>query len=312
MTVPAASLEARIAAVRHFNRFYTHRIGVLQDGLVQTSFSLAEARVLFELAHRDRLTAKEIGEALGIDQGYLSRILRGFSERGLVSRASSPTDRRNTLLSLTTKGRVAFGKIDQRSEREVAAWLGRLAPGDQTRVIAAMNAIEGMLNGEARERSVSLRPHRPGDMGWVVAKHGEIYPSEYGWDSSIEALTAEIVAAFLKNFDPAREHCWIAELDGEIVGSVFLVKEPGKDDVARLRLLMVDPKARGLGVGRLLVEECIRFARERGYRRITLWTHTVLAAAREIYRKTGFVLTEEWVHDDFGKSEAAETWDLVL
>lgn len=312
MTVPAAGLEARIAAVRHFNRFYTHRIGVLQDGLVQTSFSLAEARVLFELANRDRLTAKDIGEALGIDQGYLSRILRGFSERGLVSRVSSPTDRRTTLLSLTTKGRVAFGKIDQRSEREVAAWLGRLAPGDQTQVIAAMNAIEGLLNGEARKRPVSLRPHRPGDMGWVVAKHGEVYPSEYGWDSSIEALTAEIVAAFLKNFDPAREHCWVAEMDGEIVGSVFLVKEPGKDDVARLRLLMVDPKARGHGVGRLLVEECIRFARERGYRRITLWTHTVLAAARDIYRKTGFKLTEEWVHDDFGKPEAAETWDLVL
>lgn len=312
MSVSAATLEARIAAVRHFNRFYTHHIGVLQDGLVQTAFSLAEARVLFELAHRDGLTAREIGESLGIDQGYLSRILRGFSERGLVSRVPSSTDRRNTLLSLTTKGRVAFGKIDQRSEKQVAHWLGRLAPHDQEKILVAMTAIESLLNRGAAQRQISLRPHRPGDMGWVVAKHGEIYPSEYGWDSSIEALTAEIVAAFLKNFDPAREHCWIAELDGETVGSVFLVKEPGKDDVARLRLLMVDPKARGLGVGRLLVEECIRFARERGYRRITLWTHTVLAAAREIYHKTGFVLTEEWVHDDFGKPEAAETWDLAL
>lgn len=308
----ADTLESRIAAVRHFNRFYTRRIGILQDGLVQTAFSLAEARVLYELAHRDGLTAKEIGEALGLDQGYLSRILRSFAERGLVSRVPSRTDRRNTLLTLTTKGRMAFGRIDSRSEHEVASLLGKLAPADQDKVVSAMNMIEGLLNGGSAARTVTLRPHRGGDMGWVVAKHGEIYPAEYGWDSSIEALTAEIVAAFLKNFDPAREHCWIAELDGEIVGSVFLVREPGKDDVARLRLLMVDPRARGLGVGRKLVEECIRFARERGYRKITLWTHAVLVAAREIYRKTGFTLIEEWVHDDFGKPEASETWELIL
>ena len=312
MAAPADTLEARIAAVRHFNRFYTRRIGVLQDGLMQTPFSLTEARVLYELAHRDELTAKQIGEALEIDPGYLSRILRSFSERGLIRRAASLADRRNTLLSLTAKGRLAFGKLDQRSEREVADSLGKLDPGGQRKLVAAMGIIEGLLSGDTDKRSVTLRAHRPGDMGWVVARHGEIYPAEYGWDSRIEALTAEIVAAFLKNFDPAREHCWIAEMDGEIVGSVFLVREPGNDDVARLRLLMVDPKARGHGVGRLLVEECIRFARARGYRRITLWTHTVLAAAREIYRKTGFTLVEEWVHDDFGKPEAAETWDLAL
>jgi DNA-binding MarR family transcriptional regulator/GNAT superfamily N-acetyltransferase len=309
MSGAADTLEGCVAAVRHFNRFYTRRIGVLQDGMVQTPFSLAEARVLYELAHRDKLTAKDIGEALTIDQGYLSRILRNFSERGLVTRVPSAQDRRNHLLSLTTRGRIAFGKLDRRSERDVAALLGKLEAAEQARIIAAMNTIESLLM-EPRERNYLLRPHRAGDMGWVVAKHGELYPSEYGWDSRIEALTAEIVAAFLKNFDPAREHCWIAEVDGETAGSVFLVRD--KDDVARIRLLIVDPKARGLGIGKRLVEECVRFARQAGYRKITLWTHAVLVAARDIYRKAGFTLVEEWVHDEFGKPEASETWELEL
>jgi DNA-binding MarR family transcriptional regulator/GNAT superfamily N-acetyltransferase len=308
----AGALEARIAAVRHFNRFYTRQIGVLQDGLLQTSFSLTEARVLHELAYRDKLTAKEIGEALEIDQGYLSRILRSFSERGLITRAPSPADRRNSLLSLTTKGRLAFGKIDERSEREVGALLGRLDPKDQTQVIEAMTTIEKVLQGNSGKRTYTLRSHRAGDMGWVVAKHGLLYPAEYGWDSRIEALTAEIVANFLKNFDPAREHCWIAEMDGEPVGSVFLVREPGMEDVARLRLLIVDPAARGLGIGKHLVDECIRFARQGGYRKITLWTHAVLVAARAIYQQAGFKLTEEWVHEDFGKPEVSETWEILL
>lgn len=306
----AETLESRVAAVRHFNRFYTRRIGVLQDGMVQTPFSLAEARVLYELAQRDKQTAKEIGEALTIDQGYLSRILRQFHERGLVTRVPSEKDRRNHLLSLTTKGRLAYGKLDERSERDIAALLGKLGPAEQTRIVAAMNAIEALLE-QSHARSFVLRPHRAGDMGWVVARHGELYPAEYGWDTRIEALTAEIVAAFLNNFDPAREHCWIAEVDGEIAGSVFLVRDK-EEGVARIRLLIVDPKARGLGIGKRLVEECVRFARQAGYRKITLWTHAVLVAARDIYRKAGFVLVEEWVHDDFGKPEASETWELEL
>jgi GNAT superfamily N-acetyltransferase len=191
--------------------------------------------------------------------------------------------------------------------------LEKLPPEDQQRMVTAMSTIEALVGSkDKRAPAYSLRTHRPGDMGFVVARHGVIYGEEYGWDSSIEALTAEICSNFLKNFDPARERCWIAEIDGEPVGSVFLVKEPGKDDVARLRLLIVDPKARGLGIGRRLVEECIRFGREAGYKTITLWTHAVLKGARVIYQQAGFKVTEKWVHDDFGKPEPAETWDLKL
>jgi DNA-binding MarR family transcriptional regulator/GNAT superfamily N-acetyltransferase len=300
----------QIGAVRRFNRFYTRQIGLLQDRLLHTRFSLTEARVLYELSRRDRLTASDIVAVLQIDHGYLSRILRRFDAEGLISKTRAQEDGRQTLLSLTAKGRKAFAPVDRRSHDQVQDMLGRTSVAQRKRIITAMNEIEEILGDEKPERSFTLRPHRAGDMGWVVARHGALYPKEYGWDNRIEALTAEIVATFLKNFDPAREKCWIAELDGEPVGSVFLVRE--SDEAARLRLLIVDPQARGLGIGTKLVEECIVFARKAGYRKVTLWTHGVLKAARGIYQQAGFKLTEQWVHDEFGKPEPSETWELEL
>ena len=309
--MPDPAFEQRISAVRHFSRFYTREIGLLQAGFLNSPFSLTQARVLYELSRRKDCTASELATELGLDHGYLSRILRGFADDGLIGRERSKDDGRQVVLSLTAKGRKAFAPIDTRSQRDAGALLGKLPAHDQSRVVDAMSTIEGLLGqGKRGPLSYLLRPHRPGDMGWVVARHGVLYGEEYGWDAGIEALTAEIVANFLKNFDPAREKCWIAEIDGEPVGSVFIVKE--KDNVARLRLLIVDPKARGLGIGHRLVEECIRFSREAGYRKITLWTHAVLKAAREIYQQAGFQIVEQWVHDDFGKPEPAETWELTL
>jgi DNA-binding MarR family transcriptional regulator/GNAT superfamily N-acetyltransferase len=311
MAATASDFEQRIGAVRRFNRLYTRRIGVLQDGFLKTPYSLAEARVLYELARRDKATATEIAAELGLDHGYLSRILRGFGERGLVVKTASPNDRRQSLLSLTAKGRMAFAPLDERSQNEVAAMIGALSVADQERVVAAMRTIEHSLcDAPAPQVPYVLRPPRPGDMGWVVARHGVLYGEEYGWDERLEALTAEIVAAFVRNHDPKRERCWIAERDGENVGSVFLVRET--DDVARLRLLLVEPKARGLGIGARLVEETLRFAREARYRKIALWTHAVLVAARRIYERAGFKLTHQWKHDMFGKELVAETWELEL
>jgi DNA-binding MarR family transcriptional regulator/GNAT superfamily N-acetyltransferase len=307
------AFDQRISAVRQFSRFYTREIGLLQAGWRDAPYSLTQARILYELARRDRCTASDIAAELGLDHGYLSRILTSFEKDKLISRERSKEDGRQIVLSITAKGRKAFAPHDERSQRDAGALLEKLSPEDQERMVNAMSTIEALVgHNEKQPRSYSLRTHRPGDMGFVVARHGVIYGEEYGWDAGIEALTAEIVSNFLKNFDPVRERCWIAEIDGEPVGSVFLVKEPGKPDIARLRLLIVDPKVRGLGIGRRLVEECIRFGREAGYKQITLWTHAVLVGAREIYRQAGFKLTKEWVHDDFGKPEPAETWDLKL
>ena len=306
-----SSFEQRVSAVRRFSRFYTRQIGLLQDRLLDTPFSLTQARVLYELAQQQTCTATELAAALGLDHGYLSRILRLFDERGLVAKRRGNEDGRQVVLSLTTKGRLAIAKLDQLSQREMAAMLGRLGEAEQNRVVTAMDTIERLIGPDTDDApAFSLREHQPGDMGWVVARHGALYPAEYGWDSHIEALTAEIVAGFLKTFDAARERCWIAEMDGEPVGSIFLVRD--SDAIARVRLLIVDPRARGLGIGRRLVEEAIAFAREAGYSSITLWTHKVLAAARMIYVKAGFKLVEEWVHDEFGKPEASETWQLDL
>ncbi len=304
-------LEPRVAAVRRFNRVYTRRIGVLQDSFLQSPFSLTEARVLYELAYRDRPTAAELATDLGLDHGYLSRILRGFCERGFLVRTTSTRDRRQSLLSLTAKGRMAFAPLDLRSQAEVAAMLGRLSVADQDRVVGAMRTIESALSDERRpDIPYILRPPRPGDLGWIVSRHGSIYGEEYGFDERIEALTAEIVAGFIRNCDPKRERCWIAERDGENVGSVLLVKETG--EVARLRLLLVEPKARGLGLGARLVQECVRFARTARYEKITLWTHSVLTAARHIYEEAGFALVDTKTHDEFGKELVGETWELKL
>src|SRR5215831_12254027 len=310
-TTTTIDFEQRVGAVRRFNRLYTRRIGVLHDGFLQSPYSLAEARVLYELAHRQRATATDLAADLGLDPGYLSRILRGFNERGFLTKTSSPTDRRQCLLSLTAKGRMAFAPLDQRSQNEIAAMIGKLSVADQERVITAMRTIESALcDAPTAQVPYVLRPPRPGDMGWIVSRHGALYGEEYGWDERLEALTAEIVAAFVRNHDPKRERCWIAEREGENVGSVLLVRDT--DEVARLRLLLVEPKTRGLGIGARLVEETLRFAREAGYRKITLWTHAVLVAARRIYEGAGFVLTHQWKHDMFGKELVAETWELAL
>jgi DNA-binding MarR family transcriptional regulator/GNAT superfamily N-acetyltransferase len=299
-----------VAAVRRFNRFYTQRIGVLQEHW-RSPFSLTEARVLYELTQRGEATASEIAGALDLDAGYLSRIVRGFRTRGLIATEKSKRDARQVLLTLTARGRKAFAPLDAYSNREVARMIDALGPADRPRLMAAMGTIEQLLS-DASAPSVPylLRTHQPGDMGWIVSRHGALYAQEYGWDQRLEALCAEVVASFIRNFDPERERCWIAERLGENVGTVMVVK--GSARVARLRLLLVEPKARGLGIGARLVEECIRFARHAGYRKMTLWTHSVLTAARHIYQEAGFELVATDAHEEFGKKLIGETWDLKL
>ena len=302
--------ESEIASVRAFNRFYTRKLGVLDQHLAKSPYSLSEARVLYELAHRDALAAKEIGGELGLDPGYLSRIVQNFEESGLITPKPLATDRRQFRLSLTAKGRQAFAKLDLSSQNEVAAMLTALSAGDAKRLTQAMATIEHLLE-PARERApFLLRSHRVGDMGWVTSRQGIAYAEGSGWDSSYEALVAEICAQFLKSYDPAREHCWIAEVDGEPVGSVFLVKST--DKVAKLRLLAVEKKARGLGVGRALVEQCIRGAREKGFATMTLWTQSCLLAARGIYQRAGFRKVAEEKHHSFGVDLVGETWEMEL
>lgn len=309
MSLPGS--DQQIAAVRAFTRFYTRKIGVLDQHLLKSPFSLSEARVLYELAHHDDLTAKGIGTELGLDPGYLSRLIQNFAENGLLSRKPLASDRRQYRLGLTAKGRQAFARLDQSSQEDVAAMLAPLPPDEGGRLTAAMATIEELLEGRKRERtSFLLRSHRVGDIGWVISRHGIVYAQEYGWDISFEALVAEIAAQFIKFHDPAREHCWIAEIAGEPVGSVFLVK--GSDEVAKLRLLLVEQKARGLGVGRALVEQCIRFAREAGYASITLWTQSILTAARNIYQQAGFRRVAEEKHHSFGVDLIGETWEMAL
>ncbi len=307
-----AELDEHVEAVRRFNRFYTKRIGVLHEGLLGSALSLTEVRVLYELAHREQPTAAALAKELDLDAGYLSRILRAFKKRGLITRTPSRTDGRQSLLSLTVRGRKAFAPLNQRSHDEVASMLSKLSRGEQGRLIEAMSSIETLLGAGPPEPKVPylLRPHQSGDMGWVVHRHGVLYAQEYGWDETFEALVAEIAAKFIKGFDPKRERCWIAERQGEIVGSVFLVKESA--GVAKLRLMYVEPRARGLGIGSRLVQECIRFARQVGYRKITLWTNSVLHAARHIYRKAGFRLVREEPHHSFGHDLIGETWELEL
>jgi DNA-binding MarR family transcriptional regulator/GNAT superfamily N-acetyltransferase len=310
--VDSATLR-RTEAVRRFNRFYTRQIGLLQEGLLRSPFSLTEARVIYELAHHERATATHLGEELRLDGGYLSRILRGLVRRGVVEREPSPSDRRQYLLSLTEQGQAAFAELNAASRTEIGAMLVGLTEVNQDRLVQAMGTIEELL-GAAPEHRVPyiLRPHESGDMGWVVQRHGVLYNQEYGWDETFEALVAEIVARFIRHFDANRERCWIAEKEGENVGSVFLVKHPEREGVAKLRLLLVEPTARGLGIGRRLVQECARFARQRGYRAITLWTNSVLLAARHIYQQEGYRLVEQEPHHSFGHDLVSETWELEL
>ena len=301
----------RASAVRRFNRFYTRQIGLLRNGYMQSLLSLTEVRVLYELAHRDGPTASELCKELGIDAGYMSRILLGFAKRGFLLRKTSKIDARQTHLSLSQKGKKAYAPIEARTQGEIEAMLERLSPSEQDQLVESMNLIERLLDADAgQQTSYLLRTHQPGDMGWVIHRHGALYAREQGWDERFEALVAEIAAKFIHNFDPKRERCWIAEKDGSMVGSVFLVRESAK--VARLRLLLVEPSARGLGIGKRLVEECTRFARQAGYKKITLWTQSILHAARRIYQQAGYKLVKQERHSEFGYDLVGETWDLVL
>ena len=306
-----SDFDRRVGAVRRFNRFWTRQIGVLQDGYLESPFSLTEVRVLYEFAHREETTASELSKELGLDAGYLSRILRGFEERGLIGKKSSEADGRRSILWLTEQGREAFATLDTRSHDEVGVMLGGLSPTEQGRLVEAMRTIEGLLSDQPELKvPYLLRPHQHGDMGWIVHRHGVLYAREYGWDERFEALVAEIVAEFIQQFDPKRERCWIAERDGEIVGSVFLVKQ--SEEVGKLRLLLVEPSARGLGIGRRLVQECVRFAKQTGYGKVTLWTNDVLRAARRIYEEAGFRIVHEEPHHSFGHYLVGQTWELEL
>ncbi|HEV2111003.1 MAG TPA: bifunctional helix-turn-helix transcriptional regulator/GNAT family N-acetyltransferase [Gammaproteobacteria bacterium] len=307
----ASSLDTRVQALRHFNRFYTRQIGVLQEHLLESRFSLTEVRVLYELAARPGQTASELMQQLGLDRGYLSRLLAGFEKQGFIDRKPSQRDARQSHIQLTHKGHKAFAPLDDASSREVRAMLARLTEADQGRLLSCLGTVESLLAGQAStEPAYTLRRHRPGDMGWVVQRHGELYWSEYAWDERFEALVADITARFIQNYDAQRERCWIAERDGERLGCVFLVK--GSENEAKLRLLLVEPKARGLGLGKRLVEECIAFAREAGYRKLGLWTNSVLDAARHIYRQQGFKLVREEQHTSFGQDLTGENWELEL
>jgi DNA-binding MarR family transcriptional regulator/N-acetylglutamate synthase-like GNAT family acetyltransferase len=305
-----------VAAVRRFNRFYTRQIGVLRKTYLDSPYSLGEMRVLYEIAHADRPTASDVGRALDLDAGYLSRLLRNFEKRGLISRKTSANDARQSHLALTPRGRKLFAPMEERSQQQAGAMLDTLDTAQQEKIVAAMHAIETLLASPPETKPGStaryiLREPRIGDFGWIVSRHAELYAKEYGWTEPFEGLCAQIVADFVNNFDPKLERCWVAEINGANVGCVMLVKDdqPG---VARLRLLLVDPKGRGLGLGARLVDECVSFARAAGYKKITLWTHSILTAARHVYEKAGFTLSSSEPRHSWGNDVVAEFWDLDL
>jgi DNA-binding MarR family transcriptional regulator/N-acetylglutamate synthase-like GNAT family acetyltransferase len=309
MSRPVAS--EHVEAIRRFNRWYTQRVGALRGDLLATPYPLPQARVLFELAHRDGITAADLAAALDLDRSYLSRLLAGLEKKGLVLRARDKADGRRQSLALTAAGRRAFAELDRRSRDEVHAILSPLSPEGERRLLGAMAAIEHVLgDADGDAPPFTLRAHEPGDLGWVVSRHGALYAREYGWDATFEALVADIAAKFLREFDPARERAWIAERDGERVGCVFVVAQ--SESVAKLRMLLVEPEMRGLGLGRRLVAECIRFARSVGYRELVLWTNDVLHAARHLYVESGFTLVGEQRHTSFGHALVGQTWSLHL
>jgi DNA-binding MarR family transcriptional regulator/GNAT superfamily N-acetyltransferase len=310
--------NARIEAVRRFNRFYTRRIGVLSEGLLRSEFTLTESRLLWELAHRASITATELARELDLDPGYISRLVRTFKDRALIESSRSSSDARNQQLSLTPAGQSAFAPLNTRSQAEVQVLLATLSEAQQLRLLQSMAVIEQTLGDSARQASYLLRAHRAGDMGWVISRHGALYADEYKWDTSFESLVARIAADFLDQFDPKHEACWIAERDGANVGSVFLVQARDEttrevlNGVAQLRLLLVEPSARGMGLGVRLVDECQQFARRAGYKKIMLWTNAVLLAARGIYSKAGYKLLRSESHHSFGHDLVGEIWELVL
>jgi DNA-binding MarR family transcriptional regulator/GNAT superfamily N-acetyltransferase len=306
-------IDRSIADFRHFNRFYTGFIGLLEEDLVRSGYSLTEARVLFELATRPANGAKEIASRLRLDPGYLSRILRKFEDAGLLGRAPSSTDARFSVLRLARKGRAAFADLNRRSTEQAQTILAALTPARRGSLLESMREIENLLAGNLSQAvPFVLRPHRAGDMGWVAARHGVLYAQEYGWDLTFEALVGRIAAQFIDSFDPDRERCWIAERNGEPIGCIFLVRHPEEAGTARLRLLLVEPSARGLGLGKALVGECLGFARLAGYKKVTLWTQSILQAAHRIYESVGFRCVREESHSSFGKDLVGQTWELDL
>lgn len=298
-----------VDAIRRFNRFYTGRIGILPEDYLGSSHSLAEARVIFELGSRKGATATELGRDLDLDSGYLSRLLLGLRRRGVVQGRTAAEDARRKVLTLTSRGQKTFHALDARSRKEIGDLLGKIPSSDKGELVGAMATVERILGGSSKGE-ITLRAHRPGDLGWVVHAHGRLYHEEYGWDERFEALVAGIVAGFVKDYDPKRERCWIAEMDGLPVGSVFLKKQTER--TAKLRLLLVEPRARGLGLGKRFVAECIAFARARGYRKLVLWTQSNLAAARRIYQATGFRLAKAYRHREFGYDLTGELWERNL
>jgi DNA-binding MarR family transcriptional regulator/N-acetylglutamate synthase-like GNAT family acetyltransferase len=310
--VNITTLNNKIDQVRKFNRFFTRKIGALREGLLHSSFSLTEVRILFEIANGNNPTATKLRRELGLDAGYLSRILTRFEEQGLTERVRSEQDGRQFHIRLTSEGMKVFFELDQRSRNEVAELLNTLSEDEQQKLLKAMHDIKTILDKKNFKFSeaVYLRSHQPGDMGWVTHRHGVLYAQEYGWDERFEALVAQITADFINHYKPEREQCIIAEMNGEIVGSVFVVQS--SETVAKLRLLLVEPKARGFGLGSRLVQECITFARYAGYKKLVLWTNSVLLEARHIYAKAGFKLVEQEEHHSFGKDLIGETWELVL
>ena len=305
--------DASIATFRRFNRFYTKQIGLLDEGTLRSPFSLAEVRVLYEIAHGRDVSAVALAAELRLDAGYLSRILGRLQKQGILRRDTSPADGRLSLLALTEKGRRIFKALDRRQEDDAAALLRRVPASGRRSLVESMRAIEQILLAPAEKSNgpFVIRQHRPGDMGWITHRHGVLYSQEYGYDERFEALVAKIVGEFIEHFDPARERCWIAERNGEIAGSIFLVKKSAT--VAKLRLLYVEPAARGQGIGARLMDECIRFARRARYRKITLWTQSELVAARHLYRQKGFELVGEHHHRSFSRNDlVAETWELRL
>ena len=304
-------LARQIEAARRFNRFYTQRIGVLDEGLLESPFSLTEVRVMYELAHRRGVGAAELARELGLDKGYLSRILKRFRAKNWLAHSVADDDGRRHVLALTAPGRRAFAPLERRSQRQVRAMLAPLGAAQRQRVLDAMRTIEqDLVTNNESAAAIVLRGHRPGDIGWVVQRHGELYAREYGWNEEFEALVAEIAAKFIRDLDTARERCWIAERDGVRLGCIFLVAQ--SKTTAKLRLLLVEPETRGHGLGKRLIDECIAFARKAGYRRIVLWTQDNLDAARHLYARAGFRKTGEEKHRSFGKDLIAQTWALNL
>lgn len=310
---PASEMDSAVSAFRSFNRFYTRMIGLLDEGLVKSGFSLTEARVLFELATRSACSASEIATELNLDPGYLSRILRKFSGARLLVRSTLASDARHSILRLTRKGKAAFADLDRRSAHQASEVLAGLTTASRSDLMRSLRMVEKTLgNADPGDAPFVLRPHRSGDMGWVVQRQTVLYAQEYGWNGEYEALASRIVADFIDQFEPARERCWIAERDGESLGAIFLVRHPEREGVAKLRLLHVEQSARGMGLGKVLVNECVQFARSAGYKKVTLWTQSILSAAHRVYEQAGFKLVAEEPHHRFGKDLVGQTWELEL